>query len=112
MILALITDYERAVLDRLREDKRLRRLIEGISMLPATPEDEEHTQEIYRKAIREKELTQAEAAAELEHHERIQEEFRLSYKANGYKTPYLYGKGRVKIMMSTIAGREGSAEEA
>ena len=108
MIAALITDYERAVLDKLRADARLRLVVEGISMLPATAEQEAHTREIYNNEWRRKQgkdlISEEQAAAELAHHERCQEDFRLSYKARGYKPPYEYGTGRVKVIFQSIEG--------
>jgi len=114
MIAALITDYERALLDTLRTDARMRSIVDGLAMLPATAEAEAHTREIYNNEWRRKHgkdrIPEAEAAAELAHHERIQEDFRFSYKARGYKPPYTYGKGRVKVLFERIEG--GTQAEA
>lgn len=89
MITALITDYERAILDKLREDAQLRLAIGGLSMLPETAEAAAHTREIYDNAWRKRNgqraIAAAEAAAELARYERFQEEFRLLYKVGAIK---------------------------
>lgn len=86
MIAAIITDYERAVLDELRMKESVQRAVDGLAEIPETPEIKQYW---LRK------LTDAESR---EQHELSQEKLRLYYKARGYKPPYEYGKGRVKVM--------------
>ena len=113
MIAALITDYERAILDELRQDERLRSLVDGMTLLPATAEAEEHTRTLYSDEVRFQKISMEQAAEELAHHDRIQEELRISYKARGYKPPFAYGKGKVKVLYQTIeGGAQAEAREA
>jgi len=83
MITALITDYERAILDALRADAHLRDMIEYISNLPATAEHEERNRRLYDRLIMERKITLQEAAEELANHDRAQADYAISYKAGG-----------------------------
>lgn len=115
MIAAVITDYERAVLDALRHDKRLRAAIEGVSGLPETQEAAAHTQEVYNNKWRKEHgwghISKEEAVRELAQHEAWQEQFRLYYKSRGYKPPYEYGKGRVQVLMQIQEDGDREPEE-
>ena len=104
MIAALITDYERAILDFIRTDENTRFVVQSLAVLPSTAEHEEPIQKLYRDEVRFKKITREAADRELERHREWQESFKLSYKAKGYKPPYEYGKGRVKVLFECIEG--------
>lgn len=113
MIAAIITDYERAVLDALREDKRLRAVLEPLTSLPETAEGRARTLEVYDNERRRRTgldiIPEKTAARELANHETWQKEYRQYYKAKGYTPPYEYGTGRVKVLMRLA--EDGEQEE-
>lgn len=116
MIAAVITDYERAVLDALRANSHLRAILAGIDGLPETAEAREHTLKIYtdiewRRKNGRGVLPEEEIRRELAQHERYEEEFRLYYKSRGYKPPYEYGKGRVQVLMQIQEDGDREPEE-
>ena len=108
MVTVIITDYERAVLDVLRENPALRVAVNAMANLPATAEADARAANVLNNKWRAENgleiAPQAELSAEIAQRKRWQEQFRLNYKAGGYKPPYEYGKGRVKVVLREIKG--------
>ena len=107
MITVLITDYERAVLDALREYPFLRGHL-SIPLsdfdIPITAEDMETRKGFLMKEAEFKNLTPEAAQRDIAAAEKENGEALRMYKARGYKEPCIYGKGRVKVLMRTIEG--------
>lgn len=111
LVCALITDYERAVLDALREYPFLRRHLSILLSdfdIPITAEEMETRKGFLMQEAEFKNLTLRAAQRDIAAAEKENGEALRMYKARGYKEPCGYGKGRIKVTMRTV---EGGREE-
>ena len=105
---AIITDYERAVLDALRESEFLRKSlainISDVGGVPKTAEALESTKEYLLQEAEFHNVAPEAARRDIQKAERENADLMRLYKARGYKEPCAYGKGRVKVIMRAIEG--------
>ena len=107
MIVALITDYERALIDAIRENETVRTVAAGaaaVASLPDTAEREESVRKLYKDGAARGEWTKEYSERELARVTEIEKKHIQLYKSKGYVPPYEYGKGQVKVLYRVIEG--------